>query len=82
MNLVTGWCTAMIEGNKHISIYKSVPDGFTDMVEISDFKTRVIGKRIGLIKWLRDFKTCNCTFYYDKHDKKPLIMAMLTKILH
>lgn len=80
MNLVTGWCSAMLEGEAYKPIYKEVPTGFTAMVEISDFKTRVAGRKCSIGQWIKDVKNCNCTFYYDKNDKKPLITAIFSKL--
>ena len=80
MNLVTGWCAAMIEGESHKPVYKEIAPGFTAMVEISDFKTRVVGRKVGLGRWLKDVKNCSCTFYYQKDDKKPLRSAVLSKL--
>jgi D-aspartate ligase len=80
MNLVTGWCSAMLEGEKYKPIYREVPAGFTAMVEISDFKTRVAGRKCGIGQWIKDVKNCNCTFYYDKNDKKPLRTAIFSKL--
>lgn len=80
MNLVTGWCSAMLEGDTHKPVYTDVPTGFTAMVEISDFKTRVAGRRCGIGQWIKDVKNCNCTFYYDKNDKKPLRTAIFSKL--
>lgn len=80
MNLITGWCSAMLEGDKHKPIYRDVPVDFTAMVEISDFKTRVIGRKCGLGRWIKDVKECDCTFYYQKGDKKPFRTAVLSKL--
>lgn len=82
MNLVTGWCSAMLEGDKYKPVYKKVPTDFTAMVEISDFKTRVVGRKCGIGEWIKDLKECNCTFYYDSNDKKPLRTAIFSKLFN
>ena len=51
------------------------------MVEISDFKTRVLGKKIGLRQWVREMRECDCTFYYNKEDKKPFWTAIVSKLV-
>lgn len=80
INLVTGWCSAMLENENHIPVYKEILKGFTAMVEVSDFKARVIGRKIGLIRWIKDLRNCDCTFYYSKDDPKPLRTAVFSKL--
>lgn len=80
MNMVTGWCSAMLEGEKYQPIYKKIKPGFTAMVEISDFKTRVVGRKCRIGRWIKEVKNCNCKFYYDSHDKKPLRTAIFSKL--
>ena len=60
----------MLSGNLD-NVSKTVPDGFTAMVEPVDY-----GKRIELgisspAEWLSDFKRANCTFYYSENDLEP-----------
>lgn len=40
------------------------------MVEFRDFEF-VLGRKIGLIKWLRQRKDCECKYYYSSEDKEP-----------
>lgn len=80
MNLVTGWCCAMVEGESHNPVYQDIPSNFTAMVELSDFKARVTSKKIGIGQWIKEFRDCNCTFYYDKKDKRPLWTAITSKL--
>lgn len=80
MNLVTGWCSAMLEGERHVPVFKEISPGFTAMVELSDFKIRVIGRKIGIRQWIKEVKNCGCTFYYQKEDKMPLVSALLSKL--
>lgn len=80
MNLVTGWCSAMLEGERHVPVIKEISPGFTAMVELSDFKIRVIGRKVGIRQWIKEVKDCGCTFYYQKEDKMPLISALLSKL--
>lgn len=81
MNLVIGWCRAMLEGDKHVPIYRDIEKGFTAMNELSDFKIRVLGRRVGVGRWIRDLRQCNCKFYSQRNDKKPLRAVLLSKLL-
>lgn len=80
MNLVLGWCRAMLEGESHVPVYQEIPYGFTAMLELSDFKTRVLGRKVSLWQWIKEFRNCNCTFYYDKNDMRPLRTAIISKL--
>lgn len=85
MNLPVLWAKCMIgeiEYNES-DFLKRIPDGFTAMNEITDFKTRVLGneQKVGLFRWISDFRKSNCKFYFAKGDIKP-VFALINKIVH
>lgn len=70
------WAQAMA-GELPEKYQKRIPNGFTAMVEVDDFRYRVRGKRIGLKTWLKDFRDCNCKFYLGRNDARPFIYSIL-----
>ncbi len=85
MNLPYLWASGMIEKLDRNKIYKTIPAGFNAMVEINDFKDRVLAKRISFFKWIKQLKGSNCRFYLGKHDIKPVFSlfcsTLVTKVL-
>lgn len=79
MSTAVGWIKSQLEGNNHKPIVLPIKKDFTAMSEFSDFKVRVMHKKIKFNEWKKQFKTCDCTFYYDKKDKKPFRHALINK---
>ena len=73
------WAKGMLDGYVSDDNYKQIPAGFRAMVENDDFKDRVLSKETSVIRWLKDFFSCNCHFYFNRHDIKPFINAFLKK---
>lgn len=80
MNLPILWSNAMIRGEIEHDTKRIVPNGYTAMVEFTDFKIRVIGEKMSLKKWLRDVRNCGCLFYFNKNDMKPFWSALFYRI--
>lgn len=80
MNLPVLWSKCLLQGKIDSSIEKKVPDDYHAMVELSDFKARVIGKKISIFQWLKEYHNTNCLFYYSKQDPKPFWSAVRTKL--
>lgn len=74
MNDPVIWAQGMLDGYvDEEKCYKKIPNGFRAMVDPTDFKDRVIGKKTNIIKWIFDFISCQCHFYFNIHDIKPFI---------
>lgn len=80
-NLPYLWAKATLEGKLDINDYFIRKEQFTAMVEVSDFKEGVISRKISFWDWMKDVKNCDCLFYYNKYDKKPLFAKLLTPII-
>lgn len=80
MNMPYYWCISMLEGSIPQEAYSTIPENFKAMVEISDFKTRVIGRQINLFKWIHQMRQCSCLFYYNKQDTKPFWSSIISKM--
>lgn len=54
---------------------------FNAMVEPDDFLTNVLVlKNVGPLKWVKDLRRCECLYYYNKKDKKPIFYFLLRLI--
>lgn len=80
MNLPVIWSNGILNKSMPINIKHSIPNGYTAMVEPSDFKARVLGKRCSIFRWLKDLINCGCLFYFNIKDIKPFF-AMVISIL-
>ena len=81
MPLPVIWAESMQCNTLKKNYYKKIPDGFTAMVELNDFKMRVLTHKIGLIQWIREMKSCQCLYYMGKNDFKPVIANFLSRII-
>lgn len=82
MNLPVLWAKGMLENHIPNNCFKEISKpGFNAMVELTDFKERVIGKKYSLIKWIRDLYRCKCRFYIGKKDIKPVIYMFFSRIV-
>lgn len=82
MNLPILWASAMISGKiSSKSFCKIEKNKFKAMVELTDFKERVIYRHYSIIKWLNDLKNCQCRYYLGKNDIKPVLMMLWERIL-
>ena len=81
MNLPVLWAKSMIKGKIPDNCNQKIEEpGFTAMVELTDFKERVIKRKYSIVKWLRDLKECKCKYYIGKNDFKPVVMMLLSRI--
>ena len=54
---------------------------FDVMQELSDFKDRVLKKKVSFSQWIREAKSCDCFLYYNKKDPMPFWRVLRKKIL-
>lgn len=78
MNLITNWARGMIEGQLPKNIYREIPNNYVAMVELPDFKNRVLKNHMNPIKWFKEMKKCQCLYYYNKKDPKPFWSAVFS----
>ncbi len=72
MNLPVLWAKGMCGQLEDESVYKEIKENFIAVVEVNDFKDRVLGKRIGFFKWWRELRKADCKFYIGKKDRRPM----------
>ena len=82
MNLPVLWAKSMVTGRLINGCYKEIgQSGFTAVVELTDFKERVLNRHYSIIKWIRDVKRCKCKYYLAKGDLKPVLIMGLDRVL-
>lgn len=81
MNLPVMWAEGMTNPKNEFS-QKEIPKDAKAIVEISDFKTRVIGQKMNPFKWFSECRKCQCLFYYNSNDLKPFWSALFGKVTH
>lgn len=79
MSTAIGWIHSQLDVD-YKPVEYNIKKGFTAMSEFADFKIRVMHKMIKYKEWKKQYKTCNCLYYYDKNDKKPFINAFIYKL--
>lgn len=80
MNLPILWANAQLDKILPNDAEKKVPSGYKAMAELPDFGWRVLKKRISLKNWIKEVKSCNCLYFYNKEDMKPFRSAVYWKI--
>ena len=83
MNLPLLWSMAMSDKRLPDNYYCEIlKPGFTAMVELTDFKERVINRRYSFVKWLHDLNACKCKYYIGKNDIKPVLAIVLFRLFN
>ena len=83
MNLPVLWASGMIMGMLPVDVIKSIPNGYKAMAEIPDFEHRV--RRFHMLtfkEWIKEMKSCDCLFYFNKSDVKPYINVWKNKVIN
>lgn len=81
MSTSYGWIMSILSKGVFSMPQIKIKDGYTAMNEFSDFKIRVLGRMIGFREWSKEFKNCDCKYYYNGDDKKPFFHALRYKIV-
>ena len=82
VNLPVIWAKSVLAGHLDVEDVKVSKTTFTAMQEFTDFKDSVIGGQVSLRQWIKDVKSCDCLFYYNKDDSKPFWSILRKKLLH
>lgn len=81
MNLPVLWSQGMSGTLSKEQTIKPIKPDFIAVVEINDFKDRVLGKRIKLLQWIKELRKADCSFYLGKNDIKPVCALFLSVII-
>lgn len=83
MNLPVLWAEVMLEHKLPDNCFQEIQKpGFKAMVEVTDFKERVIKRKYSPIKWLQDLRKCQCKYYIGRNDFKPVAAMIWSRILN
>ena len=78
MPLVLMWADSQLTGTVDHALLRKVPDGFTAMVELADYRERVKKGEFSLGMWLSDLKRADCRYYLGRHgDFAPVISVLM-----
>lgn len=80
MNLPVLWAYGQIHSQLPEEAEKTIPNGYKALAELPDFGWRVLKKKISLRDWIKEVKSCDCLYFYNKDDKKPFRSAVFWKI--
>lgn len=82
MNLPILWAKAMLENKLPENCFCEIAEpGFTAIVELTDFKERVLKRGYSIIKWLQDLNACKCRYYIGRNDFKPVMSLIYSRIM-
>jgi len=74
-NLPYYWAKSMLMGKIPYNEMELRVKPFRAMVEPADFKRNV--KKIGVLNWLKDLRSSECLYYYNKKDRWPFFYYLL-----
>lgn len=80
MNLPVLWAKSMLTGKIPSDCWRKIPDNFNAMVEFTDFKDRVLTKKIKFSTWISEMKGCSCLFYFNRKDMLPFWKTIFSRL--
>lgn len=80
-NLPVIWAQSELNGRLNLDSFSLNRTECIAMAEIADFKDSVVHGNTGVLKWIKNFMTADCTFYFNKNDIKPALYKLLQPIL-
>lgn len=81
VNLPLIWAKSTLAGHLAVDDVKIAKQTFTAMQEFTDFKDSVLGKQVSLFQWIKDVRSCDCPFYYNRKDNAPFWSILRKKLL-
>ena len=81
VNLPLIWAKSTLAGHLVVDDVYITKKTFTAMQEFTDFKDSVLGGAVSVRQWLKDFRSCDCPFYYNKKDNAPFWSILRKKLL-
>lgn len=89
INLPLIYAKSVLAGHLVIDGVQQKKDTFTAMDECADFKEAVMGRKVSLMMWYKEMRSCDTLFYSKKGDMRPLyayvghrVMGVLKSVLH
>ena len=69
----------MINNNIDETKKKQIKNNFTFIDDFNDFRIRVLGGKISLIKWFKEYKECDCKLILGRNDMLPLLVYIFSR---
>lgn len=80
MNLPVLWTKSMLSQSVASVGRKAIPKDSRAMVELKDFKVRVLGQKMNPLKWFSECRNCFCLYVYNSEDPKPFWNSLFGKV--
>lgn len=77
-NLPVRWALSTLNNNLYLDDFEP-KDNFSAMNEFSDLKDVLSTKSVSVFKWIREYLTTDCHYYYNRKDPKPFWFYLLHK---
>lgn len=74
------WIKSMINNKIDETKKKQIKDKFTFIDDFSDFRIRVLGGKISLLKWFKEYKECDCKLILGRNDMLPLLVYIFSRV--
>lgn len=81
MPLPVLWASCMLKGGVDRSLLREVPEGFTAMVEIADYRQRVSHGSTGLLTWLKDFLNADCCYFIGRGGDWGPVLSLIKSVV-
>lgn len=74
------WIKSMENSCIDASDRKEVPNNYTFVQDLSDYRARV-GKRISFLQWLKEYMNTDCRLELGKNDSGPMVAFMIDRFI-
>ena len=82
LNLPYQWAKGILTKSFDYESVTLKREPFKAMTEPSDFINSVVReKQVNLRQWIKDIRSCEVTYYFNKRDKKPLIGFFVARLV-
>lgn len=81
VNMPLEWALSVVNGKIIENAIELKSESYYTMNEFTDFSSQVLTRNISLFKWLKDFRTASCLYYFQKNDPSPFYSELRIRIL-
>lgn len=71
------WAKATLNGYIDLNDTVIIKENFVFIDDVNDFKARVVGKRMSLFKWLREYFSADCRLTLGRKDVCPMFFYIM-----
>lgn len=73
------WAKSTINGYIDPDDIKTVKNGFRVIDDFNDFKARVMGQKMSLFKWMKEYFSADCRTTLGRYDSRPMFFYLVTR---